>query len=124
MSNAQRVSGPLFAKVRDVQTKLDSVGREVDHVTWQLTRVKFELEYVTHRLEEERRLIRMSFAPVVGLLVGIQFSILWMTWTGHYSPCFVPPDRNATDDVHHETDMARSLARIIVDECFVWLFHE
>ncbi len=97
MSNAQRVAGPLFVKVRDVQTKLDSVGLEVDHVTWQLTRVKVELEYVTHKLDEERRLIRMSFALVVGLLVGMQFSILWMTWTGHYSACFVPPDRNATD---------------------------
>ncbi len=83
MSNAQRVAGPLFAKVRDVQTKVDSVGREVDHVTWQLTRVKFELEYVTHRLEQERRLIRMSFALVIGLLVGTQFSIQWMIWNGH-----------------------------------------
>jgi hypothetical protein len=96
----------------------------VDHVTWQLTRVKVELEYVTHKLDEERRLIRMSFALVVGLLVGMQFSILWTTWTGHYSACFVPLDRNATDDVHHETDMARSLARIIADEWFAWFLHE
>jgi hypothetical protein len=122
MSNVQRVAGPLFAKVRDVQTKLDSVGFEVDHVTWQLTRVKVELEYVTRKLDEERRLIRMSFALVVAILAGIQYSIQWMIWTGHHSACFVPQDRNATDDVHHETDMARSLVRIIADEWFAWLF--
>jgi hypothetical protein len=85
MSNAQRVAGPLFAKVRDVQTKLDSVGLEVDHVTWQLTSVKVELDYVTRKLDEERRLIHMSFALVVAMLAGIQYSIQWMIWTGHHS---------------------------------------
>jgi hypothetical protein len=114
----------LFAKVCDVQTKLDSVGLEVDHVTWQLTRVKVELDYVTRKLDEERRLIRMSFALVVAMLTGIQYSIQWMIWSGHHSACFVPQDLNTTDDVHHETNMARSLARIIAEECFVWFFHE
>jgi hypothetical protein len=126
MSSVERVAGPLFAKVRDVQTTLVMLEVRGTTVSRQLCRVQVELEYVNHKLDEERRLIRMSFALVVGLLVGIQFSILWMTctWTGHYSACFVPPDRNATDDVHHETDMVRSLARFIADEWFAWFFHE
>ncbi len=93
-------------------------------MSWQLGRMQVELEYVNRKLEHQRQLLRMSFALVVGLLAGIQLSILHITWTGHYSACFVPPDRNATDDGHHETDVDRSLARIIADECFVWLFHE
>ena len=123
MPNVQRVAGPLFAKVRDVQNKLVALEERWKITTAQLARVQIDLDYANRKLYEERRLIRMSFALVVGLLAGIQFSILWMTWTGHYSACFVPPDRNVTDDVDH-VDMAPSLARFIADECFVWLFYE
>ena len=124
MSNTQRVAGPLFAKVRNVQNKFVALEERWKITTAQLARVQIDLDYANRKLDEERRLIRLSFALVVGLVAGIQFSLLWMAWTGHHSACFVPPDRNATDDGHHETDVARSLARIIADECFVWLLHE
>jgi hypothetical protein len=123
MPNVQRVAGPLFAKVRDVQNKFVALEERWKITTKQLAHVQVELEYANRKLYEERKLTRMSFALIVGLLGGIQFSILYMAWNGHYSACFVPPDRNVTDDVDRG-DMARSLARIIADECFAWLFHE
>jgi hypothetical protein len=106
-----------------VQRRLLMLEARGNTMSWQLGRMQVELEYVNRKLEQQRQLLRMSFALVVGLVAGIQFSLLWMAWTGHYSACFVPPERNVTDDVDH-VDMARSLARIIADECFVWLFHE
>ena len=124
MSNMQRVAGPLFAKVRNVQNKFVALEERWQITTAQLARVQIDLDYANRKLDEERKLTRMSFALVVGLLGGIQFSILYMAWNGQYSACFVPPDRNATDDGHHETDVAHFLARIIADECFVWFFHE
>jgi hypothetical protein len=114
MSNVQRVTGPLFAKMRDVHIRLDLVTNQLDLVTT-------ELESLTRKLDQQRRLIRMSFA-LVGFLADMQYCIQWMIWTGHYSACFVPQDRNVTDDIHHETEMAGSLVRIIADEWFAWLF--
>jgi hypothetical protein len=78
------------------ETKLVVLEVRGDTVSWQLTRVQVELEYVNRKFDQQRRLIRMSFALVVAILAGIQYSIQWMIWTGHHSACSVPQDRNCS----------------------------
>jgi hypothetical protein len=111
MSNVQRGAGSLFARMRDMQARLDAGNRDVMHVIALVDRVAADLESVTRKLDEQRRRTRMWFALVVGINGGIYLTLLHMRMYGLYVAY-----------KHEKTVRERSIVGEFVDEWLMWLF--
>ena len=125
MSNVQRVAGALFAKIRNIDGRLDAVtlymgavDARLDAVTLYMSALDDRLDAVTRDvstvirlLDEQKKRNQMWFALVLGMNVGIFWCLLYMRMYGLYVAY-----------VYRETVDDRSTVRIIADELFAWLF--
>ena len=153
MTDVHRVAGALFAKIREVDqvlywihldviiiqnslqqltdqfnTGLRSVDGNVNLMTTRLDtnfdRLTIQLDLLKERLDNQSKRNWMWFLLIVGINIGMYWSVLYMLGMLSYQSMHVPTHCNATNvtDGHYsETVMRRSDLRIIA-EWFAWPF--
>ena len=77
----------LRPEVTKVAADVDKLTGEVDElkqlVKTMTTKLEEHREHMSTRFDKQRQLIRMSFALVLGIVAGIQFTLYWMLWMGY-----------------------------------------
>jgi hypothetical protein len=66
---------------------MDKLTGEVDElkqlVKTMTTKLDEHRDHMSTRFDKQRKLIRVSFALVLGIIAGIQFTLYWMLWMGY-----------------------------------------
>ena len=77
----------LRPEVTKVAADVDKLTGEVDElkqlVKTMTTKFDEHRDHMSTRFDKQRQLIRMSFALVLGIVAGIQFTLYWMLWMGY-----------------------------------------
>jgi hypothetical protein len=77
----------LHPEVTKVAADVDKLTGEVDELKQLMARMNIKLdehrEHMSTRFDKQRHLVRWSFALVLGIIAGIQFTLYSMLWMGY-----------------------------------------